>query len=79
MTNDLKVGEHDLTKSDGEKYVRVCSKSEHPNYDSRKTIHPIINQMMKRNYVHFCRHCCPCSFYSMPHFLGGREKEGKGE
>merc|ERR1719154_70356 len=31
------VGEHDLTKSDGEKYVRVCAKKEHPNYDSRTT------------------------------------------
>jgi secreted trypsin-like serine protease len=31
------VGEHDLTKSDGEKYVRVCSKAEHPSYNSRTT------------------------------------------
>jgi len=28
------VGEHDLTKADGEKYVRVCGKAEHPNYNS---------------------------------------------
>jgi len=31
------VGEHDLTKSDGEKYVKVCAKAEHPNYSSRTT------------------------------------------
>jgi len=28
------VGEHDLTQSDGEKYVRVCAKNEHPSYSS---------------------------------------------
>merc|ERR1712183_57777 len=28
------VGEHDLNSSDGERYVRVCSKSEHPSYNS---------------------------------------------
>merc|ERR1719354_1377692 len=31
------VGEHDLTKSDGEQYIRVCAKNEHPNYDSSTT------------------------------------------
>lgn len=31
------VGEHDLTKSDGERYVRVCGKAEHPNYNSGTT------------------------------------------
>lgn len=31
------VAEHDLTKSDGERYVRVCGKAEHPNYNSRTT------------------------------------------
>jgi secreted trypsin-like serine protease len=31
------VAEHDLTKADGEKYVRVCAKNEHPNYDSGTT------------------------------------------
>jgi len=31
------VAEHDLTKSDGERYVRVCGKAEHPNYNSRAT------------------------------------------
>ena len=35
---------------------------------------------MKWNSMYFfCRHYCPFSFYSIPLFLRGLEKEGKGE
>ena len=78
MTNALQVGEHDLTKSDGEKYVRVCSKSEHPNYDSRKTIHPKVNQMMKRNYVHFFVANTALSLLFYAYFSWRERKRGNG-
>jgi trypsin len=29
------VGEHDVSKADGERKMRVCSKAEHPSYNSR--------------------------------------------
>jgi len=35
--NYVLLGEHDLTKSDGEKKIRVCGTADHPNYNSRTT------------------------------------------
>jgi len=31
------LGEHDLTKADGEKKIRVCGRADHPQYNSRTT------------------------------------------
>ena len=52
------------------------------NTESEVRIRQIIKKMLNVDetelHAFFCRPYCPLSFYSMPLFLRGREKEEKG-